>query len=172
MLHARMNQRSEARALYEQSLALHRAVGNRRLQARVFGAMGNLLSDELRLDDALRYYDQALGLARELGSKDLEGAILAEIGVTLAEFGEIHRGRTHHEEAERILRKIGAKMQIVHLLCQRGRIELLDNNVAAACAVLVEAEAIVAELQVALNSTHHQEVGALKTAIEEFKNSV
>ena len=65
---------------FEQALAIHREVGNRRMEGIALGNLGNACLDKGRVDDAVIHLTQALEIHREVGNRRDEAIALANLG--------------------------------------------------------------------------------------------
>jgi len=92
---------------HEQSLAIHREIGDRRGEGVTLGNLGNAY---LGLGDAPRaigYYEQQLVITREIGNRDGEGSALDGLGVAYKRLGDARRAIGYYEQALIIRREIG-----------------------------------------------------------------
>src|SRR6185312_7250683 len=97
-----------ALASTRQVLALQRALGDRRVEARTLNNLGVL---EYNLGDfgaALEAYKPALALERELGDRLREAALLHNLGTAYYGMGDYESALRHFEQALSIRREAGA----------------------------------------------------------------
>jgi predicted ATPase/Tfp pilus assembly protein PilF len=98
---------SAARTPLEASLAVARAAGNPRFEARLLGQLASLHREQGRMDEARATCDTALAVVRASGQRDLEGTLLAEMGVLHREQGRRQEARTCLEAALAVHREFG-----------------------------------------------------------------
>jgi Tfp pilus assembly protein PilF len=79
----------EASTYYEQALAIHREVGNRRNEGLTLGNLGTLEQLQRRYERARRYFEQALVITREVGNRRFEASVLGNLGSLIYETGDL-----------------------------------------------------------------------------------
>ena len=79
----------EARALFEESLALFRAAGDRRGVTWATHSLGQVAWTEGELEQAAALHEEALTLARETGDRREVGLVLAGLGYVAVECGDV-----------------------------------------------------------------------------------
>src|SRR5262245_21739466 len=67
------------RAHYEEALAIHRELGDRRFQGLWFLSLADLNHEEGRMEEARALFERALAFARELRDPRLEGNTLCRM---------------------------------------------------------------------------------------------
>lgn len=98
----------EALASTRQILALQRALGDRKGEARTLNNLGVLLYNLGDFGAALEAYGPALDLSRELGDRLREGALRHNLGTAYYALGDFERALGHFEQAMSIRRETGA----------------------------------------------------------------
>jgi predicted ATPase/class 3 adenylate cyclase/Tfp pilus assembly protein PilF len=96
-----------ARALYDSALAIARAVGDRRLEARVRALIGLLLESENRMDESRAENIAALQIARELGDRGLQCSTINGLGTMELAEGRYDEALAHFEQALALARELG-----------------------------------------------------------------
>ncbi len=97
----------DARARYEQALALVRRAGDRWMEGRVLGHLGGLSQEIGAVDASRQFYERALGIHREVGDRRFEGIALANLGSYHHEKRSEGRARALFEDALRVHREVG-----------------------------------------------------------------
>jgi len=96
----------EARAHYEQALAIHREVGNRRDEGIALTMLADLDRQQGRMEEARAHCKQALAVHRELGERRFEGKALCTLGILHAEQGRMDEARAQWEQVLAICREL------------------------------------------------------------------
>jgi predicted ATPase/Tfp pilus assembly protein PilF len=96
----------EAKAHFEDALAIHRAMGNRYFEALGLAHLGGLCFQGGQLTEALTRYETALAIARDIKSRRLEGQILANLGALHASQGRMQPAESAFEAALTIHREM------------------------------------------------------------------
>ena len=145
-LHATQKRWAQAQENFTAALAIYREVGDRRGEGMVLGNQGTLDLDLGRIAQAGRGLQAALLISREVGNREQEGSLLGGIASVLLAQGQTGPARQAVADGERVLRELGHRLELAELLCVRGRLEVALGNPQAARAVLDEAKAIAAAL--------------------------
>ena len=156
----------EARSSFCLALTIARETGNRRQEGVVLGHLGALERELGELDAARSHYDQALAIHRAVGNRRYEGVVLAQLGDLLARQGRRGEARALLAEGEAHLRTVDEKLELVALLCLRGRLELADDEPERARSSLVEANDSAEALDLDPDSKLWKEIAALREAID------
>jgi predicted ATPase/Tfp pilus assembly protein PilF len=122
-----------------------RAIGDRKLEARVLGRLGNMCQWTGRVDQAQAYYERALECARMAGHRLLEARMHGNLGITHDEHGRREEAVAHYEAALAMEREIGSRRDeaitlcnLANLLGAQGQTERARATFAAALALLRE----------------------------------
>lgn len=91
--------------------------------------------------------------------------VLAHLGDLLTEQGRLDEARTLLAEGEAQLRAVDEKLELVSLLCVRGRLALAMGDAWRAQATLTEAEGGARALDLDTDSKLWNEIAALREAI-------
>ena len=158
--------RDRAHALFETSLAIDREVGHPRHESYVLQRLGTLNFEDGQLDAADSQLTPALALIRSVGNRRSEGAALSVLGDLRCRQGRIDEGRDLLTAGEALLREGGLRTELAHLLCVRGRVDLVAGDDVAARAALREATDLARELNVGDASKLAQEVSRLRQALD------
>jgi tetratricopeptide (TPR) repeat protein len=100
---------SEARRYYEETLAIHREVGNRQSEGIVLNLLASLDYEQGRIQEARRHFEEALAIHREVGNRRSEGKALGNLGALDLVQGRFAEARKRYEEALTIHREEGAR---------------------------------------------------------------
>jgi len=119
-----------------------------------------------QLDAADSQLTPALALIRSVGNRRSEGAALSVLGDLRCRQGRIDEGRDLLTAGEALLREGGLRTELAHLLCVRGRVDLVAGDDVAARAALREATDLARELNVGDASKLAQEVSRLRQALD------
>jgi len=96
-----------ARLLFEEALAIARAVGHRRTQSMTLCNPAILQQNQGRMARARSLYEEALAIARDVGNRPDEGWILGNLARLHQAQGRMEEARTLYEEALAIHREVG-----------------------------------------------------------------
>jgi tetratricopeptide (TPR) repeat protein len=136
-LHARINwaralqfQGDYANALHhtEQSLALAREVGDRRIESTILAQLGILAFQRGQYGAARAYYEQALQIARSIGDRALESGVINNLGETECLLGNYDVAFEWLEAGRRVCREIGQRAADAYLLCNMAHIAFLRGD--------------------------------------------
>jgi tetratricopeptide (TPR) repeat protein len=97
---------AEARAAYEEALAIAREIGDRRGEGNALGNLGNAYADLGETGRAIQFFEQRLTIAREIGDRRGEGAALWNMSLALDQLGERTQAIHHAEQALTIYEQI------------------------------------------------------------------
>ena len=128
-----------------QALDRVRDVGERKLEGRILGRLGNICLWEGRLGEAHVHYAAALDRFRDVGSQLLEARMLGNLAIVRHEQGRPTEALAHYEGALAIEREIGSQRDEAITLCNladmlggQGRTERARATFTAALALLRE----------------------------------
>jgi tetratricopeptide (TPR) repeat protein len=164
-LYRTMGQMEDAHSNLESALAIHREVGNLRLEGMCLGELGELHREQGRLEDAHRSLEAALAMHRQVGNRRHEGADLTRLGRLLLNEGQIAQARDTLTSAEVVLREVDDPIELGKWFCARCEVETAAENVPEALNSLREAEAIVARIRVGQHSELGQRIVTLRRAL-------
>jgi predicted ATPase/class 3 adenylate cyclase/Tfp pilus assembly protein PilF len=132
-------------AKLRESLERVRAIGDRTLEARILGRLGNVCLWAGRLDDAHAHYAGALACAKAVAHRLLEARMHGNLAIVFHERGRADEAVAEYESALRIEREIGSQRDEAITLCNfadllggQGRIERARSTFGAALALLRE----------------------------------
>ena len=94
-----------------------RAVGDRKLEGRILGRLGNICLWEGRHGEAHAHYAAALECFREVGSRLQEARMLGNLAIARHEQGRPAEALAHYEAALAIEREIGSQRDEAITLC-------------------------------------------------------
>jgi|SRR5579871_57973 len=135
-----------ARALYEESLAIYRELGNKSGIAASLGNLGNVAKEQGDYAAARALYEESLAIRRELGDKLGIAISLLNLGNVAKDRGDYAAARALYEESLAIRREIGDKWGIAYSLMNLGNVAYHQGDYAAARALYEESLAIKKEL--------------------------
>jgi predicted ATPase/class 3 adenylate cyclase len=98
---------SEARAHYEEALAIALELGDRRLEGLWMGLLGFVAWSVGNYPEARARYQEALVIARQLGDRRLEGRWVGGLGYVALALDDYPEARARYEEALAIARELG-----------------------------------------------------------------
>ncbi|MCA9757206.1 MAG: tetratricopeptide repeat protein [Candidatus Eisenbacteria bacterium] len=105
-----------ARSRFEESLAIHRRLGDRTGEAHVLSNLASLFREQGRIEKGRDHLLQALSIRRELGDRWYEGVALGNLGVFYLEQGRMEEAKRSYEEGLLIDREVGNKEGEAHVL--------------------------------------------------------
>lgn len=106
--------------LYDQALAINRALGNRDSEARVLNNLGMAYLNTRRLDQATATFEASLAIRRELGDARGMGITIGNLAWTLLRAGAPEQALPAFEEALALYREFGLKFPEAKLLWAFG----------------------------------------------------
>jgi tetratricopeptide (TPR) repeat protein len=127
-----------AGALYEESLALRRELGDRQSTARLLNNLGLAAREQGDYVRAKALYEESLTLLRALGDKWGITSVLANLGATVDDRGEYARARALYEESLMVARELGDNWSVAQLLNNLGLNSLYQADYTSAKAFFVE----------------------------------
>ena len=132
-------------AKLEQALERVRGIGDRKLEARILGRLGNICLWSGRLDEAHSYYAGALESARAISHRLLEARMHGNLAIAWHERGRPDEAVAQYEAALAIEREIGSQRDEAITLCNladllggQGHTDRARATFAAALALLRE----------------------------------
>jgi predicted ATPase len=137
---------SPAQTCYEASLALFRALGDRRgiaSSTNVLGVLAEILEDSTRANSL---YQEALALFRELGDRVNVARILNNLGAAAHDRGDSAQAQAFYEESLALRKVLGDKMGIAKSLFNLGEEAQSQGKSVEAIGRYVESLAMRAEL--------------------------
>jgi len=132
-------------AKLEQALERVRDIGDRKLEARILGRLGNICLWSGRVDAAHVHYAAAFECARVVGHRLLEARMHGNLAIACHERGRADEAAVHYEAALAIEREIGSQRDEAITLCNladllggQGHTDRARTTFAAALALLRE----------------------------------
>ena len=135
-----------ARALYEESLAIRRQLGDRRGMAASLGNLGQVTSEQGDFTSARALHEESLAIWRELWDQSGIAVSLNNLGNVALDQGDYPAARSLHEESLAIRRGLGDQSGIAASLNNLGNVAHDQGEYAAARALYEQSLAIVREL--------------------------
>lgn len=113
-----------AEALYAESRRVRSAVGDRKGEAAVIGAMGLLAKDRSEYSKARAHYEESLAIRRDIDDRGGIAGSLNNLGVLLGDEGKHAEAVRYFEECLKIQRELGHTYAIATTLGNLGRSEM------------------------------------------------
>ena len=123
---------ASAREQIERSLALARAVGERRVESTTLAQLGIFAFQRGHYGEARGYYQLALALARAIGDRAVESGVINNLGEAESVLGNYDAAFELLQTGRRVCREIGQRMADAYLLCNMAHIAFLRGDAAAA----------------------------------------
>ncbi len=146
----------EAAPAFTEALEIHRALGQRRLEAATLNNMGWVAVGLGRYEEALLHYKRSLKLAQDLGDRLGVGIRLANLGQTCTELGDWERGQKYLDKAILLQESLGDVAGLADALISRAQVALRKHDWEAAAADLERGLEYAAQTR-----NRYQEVRAL-----------
>jgi predicted ATPase len=137
----------DASRLFQEALALARALVDRANTAEALSGLGLVAWDEGRFSDAVPLLEESLDIVRSLHEPGDEAMALYCLGVAVAAKGDEDRAARLLEECLALSRKIGYKYAIALALESLGRLAYSRGDRARAALLLKESLALCQELR-------------------------
>jgi DNA-binding CsgD family transcriptional regulator/tetratricopeptide (TPR) repeat protein len=137
---------ANAQRYYEESLALHHEVGNKRGAAAALQSLAGIARSKGENAKARLLVEESMAIREELG--DWRGIALSrnELGIMAYEEGEYERARSLHEESARLFRGLGDNRGVAYSLNRLGLAEVGRDDYASAHILHAEGLALFEEL--------------------------
>ncbi|MCB9699209.1 MAG: winged helix-turn-helix domain-containing protein [Alphaproteobacteria bacterium] len=132
---------AEAEAHARESVAVSRAMNERRGETLARMLLGNLLLEDERWDEASAEYAAALRLARELGQLDTAAKVHGNIGIAALRAGDLDAAEEHLRAAESEFERMSEPRQVMFARANLGRIAAERGDLAEGVALIEEAVA-------------------------------
>ncbi len=97
----------ESRCCYEEALAIHRELGDRKSEGWILCNLSLLLAGQGSVKEALRFGEDALAVYRDVGDRPSEGIVLGGLGIAHILQGHVTEAERHFDEALAIFREVG-----------------------------------------------------------------
>jgi predicted ATPase/class 3 adenylate cyclase len=138
---------ASARTLNEESLAVHRHLGDQRGIALTLSNMASLAFEEGDFATAQRLFDESIAIAREMDDPSSIAGWLNSIGNVAFVHGDMKAARVHYEESLGLMRRLGDRFGIAKGLNNLGNVDFVDGNLDSAQTRYEESLAIRRELE-------------------------
>jgi tetratricopeptide (TPR) repeat protein len=145
-LHFGQGRIAEAEAHFEAAIAISREVGNRRGEGIFLGYLGNLHFAQGRNKEARTHYETALAILSEAGIRRFEAVVRGNLGRLLFHEGRVTEAKEALAQAEAVLRSVNDSLELAKFLCGRAEVEHRSGNVEVARSLLVEIQALAAQI--------------------------
>jgi len=132
-----------ARAKFEQALAMDREAGDRTRAAKELNAIASALVLEGNLDSARKESEEALSASREAGDNALAASALANLGDALLGLGDLSGAQSAYEKSLAMTRVLGDAPAQGPDLLGLAQIRYTQGDLASAKRMLDEAEPAV-----------------------------
>jgi predicted ATPase/DNA-binding SARP family transcriptional activator len=131
-----------ARALLEESLAIHRALGNQQGVTVALNGLGDVALDQGDYAAARSLYEESLSISRALGDESCIAVALNNLGIVTRLQGDYATSRSLHEESLAISRALGNRSSSAIALGSLGFVAALQGDPTAARPLLEESLSI------------------------------
>ncbi|WP_394793418.1 ATP-binding protein [Armatimonas sp.] len=135
-----------ARALFEESLAIRRKIGDRKGIAYSVQGQGFVTSDQGDYATSRALLEESLPIHREIGDQWGVAVVLNRLGLVAHEQGDYSAAHALYEESLSIRREIGDQWGIANSLSALGVVAYDQSNYSAARALCEESVSIQREL--------------------------
>ncbi|MCA9756668.1 MAG: protein kinase [Candidatus Eisenbacteria bacterium] len=146
VLHQLDGRLPEARADFEASLVIDRALRDRGAEATALHRIGCVLLSEGDLQQALEYLEAALVIQRELGTRLFEAITLGDIGRVLTLEGDLVGAREHIAAAREVYGEFGLRQYEALLLIDLADLDAREGKAEEARRRFRESETTLREL--------------------------
>jgi len=141
-----LSDREKARRMYEQSLALYRALGDRWEMANALSGLAGVAWNLGDYDEAKELYEETLAIRRALGDPKGTANSLSSLGFTVLYQGQLEEAERLIQESIAIRQEIGDRFGLANGLRNLGMTSLSLGRFARACSLLEESLAIFTDL--------------------------
>jgi tetratricopeptide (TPR) repeat protein len=145
---------ADERTLFEESLGIFRALGDKAGIATVLSDLGGLAQWRADYAQARTYYDESLALYRELGDRDGEISGQIRLGRLALDQGDHPRAAALHEEALALSQANGYVYGVARALFGLGEVAHSRGAHDQAAAHYTDALALMRELEQSGHTTH------------------
>ena len=135
-----------ARTLYEESLALWRAIDGMPGVASALNGLANIAVQQGDYGRAAELHEQSLAIRRELGDRWSIALSLNNLGVVLRHQGDYGRAEAYYQESLGLRRELGDKQGIATSLRTLGTVALELGETERAAALYAESLSMLEEL--------------------------
>ncbi len=129
---------ASAQALFEESLALKRELGDKQGMAASLNNLGGMAKQQGDNASARTLFEESLALRREGGDKGGIAVSLGNLGLVASDQGDLASGRALYEESLAIAREVGDKRLMGVVLVNRARLACQEKDYAASWSCLAE----------------------------------
>ena len=136
----------KARALWNETLAIRRRLGNRESVAWAALQVGFCAQSMGDYADATEAYDECLAIGEELGYKRLVARSLTQLGEGALLQSDLATARRHYEQSLPLWREIGHRSGLLDSLRGLGNVARLEGDDAEANAFLEESLVVCREI--------------------------
>lgn len=120
------------RALFEQSLAIRRELGDKSAMASILNNLGVITRYQGDYVSAQTYYEESLALYRELQDKWATAVVLCNLAIVAHERGDYAEARRMHMDTLAMRRELGDKWGIANSLENMGNLARDEGDLARA----------------------------------------
>jgi predicted ATPase/class 3 adenylate cyclase len=163
----------KARALWSETVAIRRRLGNRENVAWAVLQVGYCAQCEGDYEAAVAAYDECLSIGRELGYKRLIARSLTQLSEAALLRGDLAEARRLYEESIPMWRETGHRSGLVDALWGLGNVARLEGGVEEATACLEESLEVCREIGArSREAAALQSLGAFASARGEREEAV
>ena len=131
-----------ARTLYEQSLALHRAAGNRLEEASTLNNLGVVGRLQENWEDAISKLTESLAVFREIGDQQGTARCLLNLAGANLDGGDVRKAGALSRESLLLWHELGGKWDIVDCFEDIGSIAAADGRAVEAARLYGASDAL------------------------------
>jgi len=170
----------QASSLYREGMAAARAIGDRDLVARLFGAMANVAHDRGNYDESIQFHEEARTLYAETGNRRGLAISLHNLGNVRYNRGDLDGADSMYAQSLALMRELGDERNIGYNLGSLGTVALAKGDYERARQLQEESlrvmERIDDEISVAATLINlgniHQELGDYAEAVRVTESAL
>ena len=134
-----------ARKLLEESLSIHREIGNQDFVASDLYNLSDLFMHQGKFRDAAEGFKEELSIERKLNEKDSQAQTLESLGEALRQLGDLSGARMYFAQSLAVSRQLSDKDRLARNLLGAAERELDNGNLAGSRRLIDEAASIAKE---------------------------
>jgi DNA-binding NarL/FixJ family response regulator len=134
-----VSDKARARALYEGSLAIRRALGDQHGVAASLNGLGIIAIEEGDYDRARQLHEESLAIRREIGDEAGQGHSIFNLGRAAAEAGDLATARVHLQAALDLRRHLNDDVGVGYAMWLLGQVAVREGSIEEAATLNTEA---------------------------------
>lgn len=172
-LKANKGEIEEAIALYKQSLAITKQIGDVETKAATLHEMGRLKQNRGEINEALALYEQSLAITEQIGDVETKATTLHNLGSLKADRGEIEEAIALYEQSLAINEQIGNVQGKAATLHQLGLLQADRGEITEAIALYKQSLALKEQIgDIGGQAVTLQQLGILKANSGEINEAI